>query len=483
MNNLTKEELENKQVEYYFKAFNIDSDRRESLIKLAFFYKSKGRHRAVVTCCEAALTIPFVDYYANDKAMYEHLPHELLYSAYGWLGDKENAQKHLLKALEYQPYNTQYLKDTFYHFEYPANFIEGWFTYPEQKWCYDIAKQLRCIGEGGSWMGRSTNAFATGMGSKGKIYAIDTWEGSDFVGDDTNWMAKQQDVFAKFKENTKQFTNIEIDRCRSVEAATHYQDKTFDAFFIDMGHTYEDVKADIEAWLPKTKMIICGHDYMPNTWQGVIEAVDEKFGKPDGLAGTVWYKYLVPRVTFIVPTLGRPEGLKRCLDSIKALNYPQELIDIVVLDGEGTVPQKVARGLWQAKGEYIVFASNDVEFTPDSLYNALQHKKGLVAFNTGDVSPDAGNINEHFIIQKSFIDKIGGEIFDTEFHHIGCDNLLYHKANKLGEFERADDAVVYHYHWSKVATQPNDEVYAKGWSHVAEDRALLEKKLKEIYDK
>lgn len=469
------------QVKWYTLGFYTDSQRREALIKLARFYLHNKNYRAVIAYAKGALELPWTDYYANERAMYEHEPHQLLYTAYGWTGNIPEAQKHVMKALEYQPYNWAIQRDTQFYFEYACNFIEGWMTYPEQKWLFETAKRHYSFAELGSWKGRSTNALATGMGSKGTITAIDTWEGSDFVLDDTNRLAKLEDVFNVFKENTKQFNNIIVNRNRGMTAVKDYADKTFDAVFIDAGHTYEDVKADIDAWLPKAKMVISGHDYLPDVWMGVIKAVDEKFGKPDGLAGSVWYKYLVPKVSFIIPTLGRPEGLKRCLDSIEKLNYPKELIEVIVLDGEGTVPEKMARGLWQSKGEVIAFGSNDTEFTPDSLYNAVKIEKGVVAFNTGVVTPDNGNINEHFIIRREFIKKIGGEIFDTEFHHVGCDNLLYNKALKLGEFARADDAIVKHYHFS-TGSAPQDEIYAKGWAHMEEDRALLAKKLKELND-
>lgn len=471
------------QVKWYSLAFMTDPNRREALIKLAYFYKKNNIPKAVIVFAEGALQIPWTDYYANDKAMYENIPHELLYWAYGWVGDIAKAKEHIMKALWWQPFHPQYINDTKFYFEYPDPKVEGWMTFEEMTYLYEMAKSHKCIGELGSWKGRSTNALATAC--KGVVYAIDTWEGSKELRDDTNWMAKREDIFATFTENTKQFTNIITNRKKGMEACHDYEDKSFDAVFIDAGHTYEEVKEDIDAWLPKAKMLLCGHDYQQDFWMGVVKAVDEKFGKPDEVHGSIWVKYLVPKVTFIIPTLGRPEGLKRCLDSIEGLNYPKAMIETIIIDGEGTVPQKMARGLWQSKGEYIVFASNDVEFTPDSLYNAIDlARKGydLVAFNTGDISPDEGNICEHFMIKKDFVSRIGGEIFDTEFHHIGCDNLLWAKAKKLNQATRCQEAIVYHYHWSKVGTQPNDEVYAKGWSHVQEDRALLAKKLQELYE-
>lgn len=466
------------QIQWYNMAIYYDPNRREAFLKIARFYKHNSNYQACAVYAKASLEIPWTDYYANDRAMYENYPHELLYWAYGWLGKIDLAREHLMKALSYQQYNPQYLEDTKYYFDYPANKIDGWMTFEELTWIYNTAKQHYDILEVGSWKGRSTHAWATGV--RGKIIALDSWKGSDFVLDDTNRLAKQEDVLATFKNNMKEFNNIVIHETRSLEGAKTYADKSMDVVFIDAGHTYEDVKADIEAWLPKAKMVLCGHDYLPDVWMGVIQAVDEKFGKPDGVAGSIWYKYLVPKVTFIIPTLGREAGLKNCLKSIEELNYPKAQIEVIVIDGEGTVPQKMARGLAQAKGEYIVYGSNDCAFEHNSLWEALQDATdfNLVAFNTGTVLPDEGNICEHFMIKKDFVKELGGEIFDTEFHHVGCDNLLWAKAKKLGEAVRCDDAIVHHYHFSTGSKK--DEVYEKGWSKVDEDRALLAKKLKEL---
>jgi glycosyltransferase involved in cell wall biosynthesis len=191
----------------------------------------------------------------------------------------------------------------------------------------------------------------------------------------------------------------------------------------------------------------------------------------------------LPTVDFIIPTLGRPDGLQKCIDSIKALNYPQEKLVIHTIEDNPRlgVPKRVAQGVSETKGDYICFASNDVEFTPDSLIIAvlksMVEKKRLVAFNTGELLSDEGNINEHFIIKRSLVEEIG-EIFDTDFHHVGVDNLLWAKCGKINEAVRADRAIVKHNHFSKGAEM--DEVYQLGWEKVEEDRQLLKAKLAKL---
>lgn len=192
---------------------------------------------------------------------------------------------------------------------------------------------------------------------------------------------------------------------------------------------------------------------------------------------------ILPTVSIIIPQLGRPEGLMRCLGSIDALYYPKHLVEVLIEEGEDSVPIKVKRAFEKSKGEVIVYASNDIEFTPESLYIAILEsratKKGLAAFNTGELLPDLGNICEHFLIRRSLVELLENkEIFSIEFHHVGVDNWLWEQAKRLGEETRCEEAIVHHYHFSKGA--PNDEVYEKGWKNAEMDRKLLKTKLETL---
>ncbi len=204
---------------------------------------------------------------------------------------------------------------------------------------------------------------------------------------------------------------------------------------------------------------------------------------PQILHDTRFYEEL-PRVTVVLPQLGRPEGFKRAVESVNRLIYPPDKLELLIEDGPDTVPNKVDRMYKAAKGDYVVFAANDIEFTPESLMIALNESrktgKELVAFNTGKVTPDEGNICEHFLIKKTLVQRIGGQIFDTDFWHVGVDNLLWAQCKKLNQAHRSEDAIVHHYHFS-TGKADNDEVYKKGWSRTQADRELLAKKLKELY--
>lgn len=693
------------QLEWYHKAYLTDSKRRVALLRIASYMNQNNNFHAAAAYAGAALQLPWSDYYANDRAEYEYLPHEILYRAKGFIGDIAGAQEHILKCLEYQPHNNIYLRDTKYYFEYGAPNIEGWMTFQELTWLYHTAKKYKNVLEVGSWKGRSTHALLSGC--KGTVTSVDTWEGSIDQRDDTSWMAKREDIFSIFKSNVGHFENLVIHKSMSVEGAKAFPDGHFDMIFIDAGHTYQDVIDDIEAWLPKMKPdgMFCGHDYI-ESWMGVIAAVDEKFGKPDHVEGSIWsidlakrnpkpketipnviytcwfnedgiipediqkcidsqkipgYKHRLitlenvinsqdpyikqclasthgnkkwvkltdylrmnilnvsggifldadveiiegknfnhllenkmfvgnegnteigsvigtaiigavkqhpliedwidrvttnfrgdddlcyessmdilnkillveqkytdsvkivdpevlypynhikkethithrsitihhfnktwvnnelPTVTILLPQLGREDtGLTACLESIKALKYPQDKIDLQIIDGDDTVPVKIADGLANAKGEYICYAANDMVFTPDSLFIAvvesIDNNKALVAFNSGIVGLDEGNICEHFIIRKDFIPLLeNGQIFSTDFYHVGVDNWLWLQADVLGQAYRSEKAVVIHNHFSTTGAEI-DEVYRKGWRNVEEDRKTLARKIENLHN-
>ena len=190
---------------------------------------------------------------------------------------------------------------------------------------------------------------------------------------------------------------------------------------------------------------------------------------------------ILPRVAILIPTLGREQGLKRCLESIDRLYYPKHLLTVVVDDHEGTVPKKVNQMYRENMGfDAFVYAANDMEFDPYSLYRAAVASKGhgLVAFNGGPLYADNGNICEHFLITGVLVHQLGDEIFSEKFHHVGCDNLLWAKADRLGQAFRCEDAKVVHHHFSKGETM--DWVYRLGWSHMAVDRAVLKEELERL---
>lgn len=473
---------------WYFKAMDICPDRREPFMKLAEHYFRKDSAKHVIAYAEAALTINGTSFYSNYKPYYTNLPHELLYWAYWWAGDKDKSKQHFDIAFRMQPNNPKYIADRQIAYPneavgYKDQGIDGWMTLPELNWLHDKAKNSNTILELGSWKGRSTHALLSA--NKAKITAVDTWKGSG-VGDLTNTMAKEEDVYEVFKKNTEGFTNLTINRKTGVEAAKDYPDRSFDCIFIDAGHTYEEVKEDIAAWLPKAKKMICGHDYMPG-WPGVIKAVDEAFGKPDGVCDTIWYKELsvVPKVSIIIPTLGRPEKLQRLLTKITE-NANYDNYEILVEEDHMPpnnlgVPTMVKNLVARSTGEFVMFLGNDCIPEKDFLKNAMlemansfHDMDGLVGLNDGYWH---GEFATHWLASKELLPMLDGEFFHTGYFHCGCDNELTERCRKVGKYVWAENAVVYHDHPVQTGfqTKDMDDVYALAYdkTRMMHDQTLL----------
>lgn len=167
--------------------------------------------------------------------------------------------------------------------------VDGWMTGEELNYLAEMASASRLVCEVGSWMGRSTCAIAANI--QGAVWAVDTWRGS---AEHVSTLANKPSgwLYERFLTNTKGLPAIPI-MLPSLEAAALLQrcGVKADMIFIDANHTYDSVKADIQAWMPLLVEggIICGHDYDPPNWMGIKRAVDECMPKFRIVPGTtIW---------------------------------------------------------------------------------------------------------------------------------------------------------------------------------------------------
>lgn len=79
-------------------------------------------------------------------------------------------------------------------------------------------------------------------------------------------------MYDVFLANTKAYPNISSHKMPSLDAAK--LDLEADLIYLDGDHTYPGVTADIEAWRPKAKKVLCGDDNTQQ-WPSVQQAARE----------------------------------------------------------------------------------------------------------------------------------------------------------------------------------------------------------------
>jgi hypothetical protein len=164
-----------------------------------------------------------------------------------------------------------------------AEKIKGWMSRPELEWLYEKSKVMESVVGIGNFLGRSTYVLCAGCnGDKGKVYAVDPFV---FSGDWKNYVSPNlglkegDDFMPEFLKNCGHFKNLTAIKKTSLEAAAMDEiPPAVDMVFIDGDHSYEACMADIKTWAPRTKKLICGHDFGDPLYPGVKQAVYEYFG-------------------------------------------------------------------------------------------------------------------------------------------------------------------------------------------------------------
>lgn len=157
--------------------------------------------------------------------------------------------------------------------------IQGWFHFTEPyRQAVLGAEDGAVFVEIGCWKGRSSSFLAVEVVNSRKeisLNFVDHWGGSN---EDAHKADPELElIFDLFKSNVaKSGVKHQVYRMNSVEASKKFADGSIDFIWVDAGHEYDEVLADLVAWWPKLKAqgIIGGDDY---PMEGVERAVKEFF--------------------------------------------------------------------------------------------------------------------------------------------------------------------------------------------------------------
>lgn len=168
--------------------------------------------------------------------------------------------------------------------------IPGWMSDMELEWLCEKASQMDSVVEIGCWKGRSTHALLTGC--MGRVFAVDHFQGNpkeNHIGG-AHGEAKTADIHEILLKNVGHFPNLVVLKMDSVEASKLFNDKEIDMVFIDGDHSLEGFEADLNAWMPKCRKLICGHDMGQDGVPVVLGGYKGKFNQQPQTV--IWYMEL-----------------------------------------------------------------------------------------------------------------------------------------------------------------------------------------------
>ena len=173
-----------------------------------------------------------------------------------------------------------------------AETVDGWQSFQELHVLAEAASMSELVIEVGSYKGRS----ATVLSLAKRVVCVDLWaEDGEYKWDQDVW----DNVFSKFMKVEEKYPNIQHLRGNSNDLAGNFPEESADMIFIDGGHVYEQVKKDIENYLPKLKRNgkMYFHDYIYPEY-GVKQAIDEYLDnhkyeiKGRQVSGTSLYEFI-----------------------------------------------------------------------------------------------------------------------------------------------------------------------------------------------
>jgi predicted O-methyltransferase YrrM len=168
-----------------------------------------------------------------------------------------------------------------------ADLPHGWFNHgPHMLTLLETVRPLVVV-ELGSWLGASAIAMARSVRRwGGTVTCVDTWAGE--MNEDGAAPAGKSPLMllscARAMVEAGVSASVRLIPATTVDAAAHWR-QPIDLLYVDAGHGYGDVLADLHAWVPHVRPggVIAGDDYGHPRYPGVKQAWDE-FEQSHGLS-------------------------------------------------------------------------------------------------------------------------------------------------------------------------------------------------------
>ena len=181
-------------------------------------------------------------------------------------------------------------------------------------------------------------------------------------------------------------------------------------------------------------------------------------------------------ITITIPTTGRPERLKNCIESIDypadiriGCRYPADLSDEIgnasVLYTENNIVDVQNTLAASARTDsYILPISDDIVFEKGAIKKAVDFLDSIFPDSDGIVGFNVDNLKSSpycfmLIGQKFFNDTLKRKLFHDGYEHFFADTELGEAANAAGKFYLCCDANITHFHPSSGAEK--DETHKR----------------------
>jgi len=156
-----------------------------------------------------------------------------------------------------------------------------------------LEKQPKIVVELGVWMGLSISIIAQNMLSNSKLYAVDTFKGSNEHITDPQYSQFLPTLYQQFLSNMihlKITDKVIPVKMTTLEAALFLDIKP-EMVYVDASHEEEDVYHDIKAWYAKLSKngIMCGDDWGWETVQRAVIRIAKELNQTVRFDDSFWW--------------------------------------------------------------------------------------------------------------------------------------------------------------------------------------------------
>lgn len=172
--------------------------------------------------------------------------------------------------------------------------MHGWFGNESQLKEIFAEKKIHTVIELGSWAGCSTIFFGEQVGDNGKVFAIDTWAGSEME------KIHQKDkrigyLYQLFLSNVKhaQLEDVIFPIRMTTDEAAAALNITADLIYVDADHQTSSVYRDIINWYPHLNEggVMCGDDWKWESVKKGVKKAAKKLHMNIASEENFWYLY------------------------------------------------------------------------------------------------------------------------------------------------------------------------------------------------